>query len=392
VPDFGLTSAGFVAKRLDEIITDLNAGLVGIFGPNANVDPDSPDGQLIGLFAGAVSEAWETVEEVATIFDPQAASGTLQSKQVRLNGLTRIAESFTLVTAQVVGTSGKTLPAGSVAETSDNGDRFLLQADVVFTGGSDTASFIAEEAGPVPVGASTLTVISTPVNDWTSVTNAAAATFVGSLEESDGDLRRRRERSTELGASSNLSAMQAAIAAVVGVTDSVVLVNETDAADGDGLPEHSYRPIVEGGADDDIAQAMWDNHPMGIATSGAASGNAVDSEGTTHVMNFARPTNVPMHVRMTLSTDSDFPATGEADIAQAIVDWAAGTLAGHEGEKIGIGRDVDYSRLSIPINSVPGHTFTLLLLDDIDPPVTSVNFVVANTGKATFAVADVDFL
>ncbi len=392
MPDYGLTSAGFVPKRLDEIITTLNAGFVGIFGANANVDPDSPDGQLIGLLAGAISEAWETAGEVATIFDPQAASGTLQSKQVRFNGLTRIAESFTLVTAQVVGTSGKTLPAGSVAETSDNGDRFLLQSAVVFTGGSDAASFIAEEAGPVPVGSSTLTVISTPVNDWTSVTNAAAATFVGSLEESDGDLRRRRERSTELGAASNLSAMQAAIAAVTGVTDSVVLVNETDAADGDGLPEHSYRPIVEGGADDDIAQAMWDNHPMGIATSGAASGNAVDSEGTTHAMSFARPVTVQMHVRMTLATDADFPATGEADIAQAIVDWAAGDLAGREGEKIGIGRDVDYSRLSIPINTVPGHTFTLLLLEDADPPTLSANFAIANTDKATFAVADVDFL
>ncbi|MEE9382837.1 MAG: baseplate J/gp47 family protein [Nannocystaceae bacterium] len=395
---FGLTDEGFSPKPLSEILSDINAGWIDILGPNADVDPDTVDGQIIGLFAGMFDEGWQTASENVSQFDPQNARGVLLSKLVQLNGLLRKDEEFTAVVAEVVGTAAATLPAGSIASTTAD-DRFILQASVVFTGGSDSSSWLAEEPGPIPCDAATLTVITTPVSGWTSVNNAAGATQIGSLEESDGDLRRRREVSTELGAVNTETAIQAAVFAVDGVLDVAVAVNETESVDALGLPPKTFRVVVEGGTDDDIAQAIWDNHAAGIGTSGAESGNAIDSNGTTKVMNFARPVVVDIFIEIVIATGPSFPSGGDELIKQAIVDFAAGLLPvpGCQDDEnpelipgITIGDDVEYSRLFTPINSVPGHTVTTFFLGTAASPTGVINIPISDLEKARFLLANID--
>ena len=398
MPDFGLTDAGYIAKPLSQIIADVNAGWIDILGPNADVDPDTVDGQIIGLFSGMFDEGWQTSSENVSQFDPQNAWGVLLSKLVQLNGLLRKDQVFTAVTAEVVGIAAQTLPKDSIASTTA-GDRFILQAAVVFTGGSDTSSWLAEQPGAIPCDAATLTVITTPVSGWTSVNNAAAATQIGSLEEPDGDLRRRREVSTEQGAVHTFTAIQAAVLAVEGVTDAALAVNETEATDALGLPAKTYRVIVEGGADDPIAQAIWENHPAGIGTSGAESGNAVDSNGTTKVINFARPITIDIYIDLVIATGPAFPSGGDILIKQAIIDFAAGLLPipGCEDDDnpellpgIDIGDDVEYSRLFTPINSVPGHTVTTFGLGTSPSPTGTINLPISLLEKARFLLVNID--
>ena len=194
------------------------------------------------------------------------------------------------------------------------------------------------------------------------------------------------------------TALRAAVSAVDGVTDADVVVNETETTDALGLPAKTYRVIAEGGTDDDIAQAIWDNHPAGIGTSGAESGNAVDTNGTTKVINFARPVTVDIFVALVIATGSGFPSGGDELIKQAIIDFAAGLLpipgcADDDNPElipgIDIGDDVEYSRLFTPINSVPGHTVTTFGLGIAPAPVGTSNIVITPLEKARFLNANI---
>lgn len=391
---YGVDATGFNPKPLSVIISELQAGFIAILGPNTDTDPDSVVGQIVGLVGGAAGEVWEAADEANTNFDPQSAGGVIQSRQVRLNGLTRVAESKTLVTAEVDGVASTFLPKDTtIAETPD-GDRFLLVEDVTLTGSPDTSSWIAEKVGPVLCASGTLTIITTPISGWTSITNAAGATFTGELEEKDGTLRRRRETSTELKAITSFTALSERVRNTAGVTDSELLINESGVTDGLGLPAHSFRNVVEGGADLDIAQSIWDAHPIGVEHSGAANALATDSEGGTHTMNWGRPVLKPVFVGIVLTLSAGFPADGDDQIKQAIVDYAAGLLLGADGEPIflgfKIGDDVLWSGLFNAINTVPGHSVDDLFIDYSASPTASDNLTVTGLEKSTWSITDID--
>ena len=46
-----VTPQGFVRTRLDERLVQLQDAMRAIFGPGINLDPDTVDGQTLGIFA-----------------------------------------------------------------------------------------------------------------------------------------------------------------------------------------------------------------------------------------------------------------------------------------------------------------------------------------------------
>lgn len=395
MPSYGVTDTGFVVKPLSVIKADIEAGMQGIFGTNINTDPESPDGQQIGLLIGPIAELWETLAELATVLDPQAAGGILQSKQVRLNGITRVAETKTTVArVELGGVTSTLVPAGTKAETSDTGDVFILQEDVTLSGGLVESSWVAENPGPILCVPNSLSVITTPVAGWNNLDNDLEAAVVGSFEETDGDLRRRRETSTELGAVAQYTALDQAIRTVNTVTDSLLIENNTDGVSALGLPAHSFLAVVEGTGNAKTAQAIWDNRPMGIEDYGSVTGNATDVNGNVQPMNFVRPVEIDIFVTITLTKDTDYPGSGDDDMKQAVVDFAAGTLTDAQGDIIfsgfNIGDDVLYSRIYQALHTVPGHTVDSLDIDTSALPATgTVNIAITNLQKSRWTLTNI---
>lgn len=386
--EYGLTDAGFARKPLSQIVSDLNAGMQAIFGAGADLNPDSPFGQLVGLIAGAADEVWEASEEVLTAFDPQSARGALLSSLVMLNGIRRTDGTASIVLVTCTGTPGTVIPAGTLARSA-SGDLFENLALVTIGGGGTTGAFFQSvEIGPVPVDAGVVNEIVTPIAGWASVSNAGAG-IVGTLDESDPDLRRRREISTESGAVSIMDALIAGLRAIPSVLDALVVENKLLATDGLGVPGKSFMAVVDGGTDQDIADVVWAKHPMGIASHGSSSATVVDSEGVIQTVYFQRPAGVDIYVEMTIATTPDFPADGDELIKQAIVDFAAGVLPGYEGAGFGIGDDVLYSRLYSAINSVPGHTVSSFTIGFTPSPVFTTNLGITDAQVARFDVADI---
>jgi len=435
----GLTAAGFTAKSLDQIKTDLENELRDAFG-DINTSPGSVFSQLIGIEAEARALLWQEAEAVYQSQYPSSASGVGLDRAAGLNNVRRLLASPTLVTAEVFGDTGTVIPAGSEASNDATGDIYELTAEVTLSvtnatsvavavgtaadsttytvtvgatnisytsgigesaqdilsglqaavpgafsstlesgelrivfddeytvsvtaelsiaGVGNNSSWEAQQTGqrPLPVGA--LTEIETPVSGWAEITNRQAG-ITGRDRETDAELRFRREQSIRISARGPFDAILAALQQVEGVVDANLVQNNGSSVDADGVPPQHVWAIVEGGADADIAQALFNTVSAGIGYYGSETLQVEsDVSGQTFDVSFDRPTDIDVWIEIDLTSDEDWPADGVERIKQALVGF---------GADLGIGEALLYSRLYSPINSVPGHYVTDLQVGTSSP-------------------------
>lgn len=72
---YGVTPTGFSTKTLPEQLAEIEVQMVAAFGPGVVQDPQSPLGQLNGLFADALAEMWELAQALYGSLDVDQASG-----------------------------------------------------------------------------------------------------------------------------------------------------------------------------------------------------------------------------------------------------------------------------------------------------------------------------
>lgn len=216
--------------------------------------------------------------------------------------------------------------------------------------------------------ANTITSIATPILGWDSVNNPSPAT-PGRDAETDEELRLRFRDSKFVRGQNISDALYSALLAIDGVRYAAIYENETDVYDAVyDLAPHSFKPVVLGGNPQEIATAVWNNKPLGIASEGNTTEIMFDSQGFQRDIHFERPNSVPIYITLDLSTDSDFPATGVDQIKSALVSYFQ--------EHFSIGEDVIYSRLYTPINSVGGHQVDSMTIGKTASPSGTSNIVI----------------
>lgn len=208
---------------------------------------------------------------------------------------------------------------------------------------SKVGNLTAVNAGPVTGEANTITSIQTPKTGWDSITNPTAV-VPGEDIETDEELRERFRQSKYIRASNILEALYSDLISLPNVLEVQIYENDTDVVDTNGVPAHSFLPIVVGGDPLDIANSIWQNKPLGIRSYGNTIQTIYDSQGFPHQIGFERPNPVDIYIRMNLTTDANYPQNGDDLIRSNLT-----------STDFGIGDDVIYSRLYTPINSVPGH-------------------------------------
>jgi uncharacterized phage protein gp47/JayE len=371
-----VASTGFILMRLADRITALNTAMQAIFGPDINIDPNSIDGQTLGTFAESIANLDLLAETIYQSFDPSSATGAALSRLVTLNGITRKVGTYSLAYLTCSGTNGTVIPVGSLV-TSVDGSSTWETLDAVTIDETGTAIVMAQCSvlGPVVAASGTLTVISTPLYGWLSVTNASAVT-VGTSAETDEELRIRRAQSTSTPAQGIIDAVYGAILNVTGVTQAVLYENASEAVDANGLPPHSMNLVVSGGADADIANTLWTRRSAGSTQVGAVSVTVNDSMGNPHVMKFDRPTPINIYVVINGNKLSGFPASGVAQIQAAVMAWADANLE--------IGDEVIQSALYTPINTVSGVSITSVYIGTAPAPNSSANVPVPFNATASF--------
>ena len=305
-----LDSAGLQIKTADEILDTLIAGLQLIYGADINVSQNSPDGQLVNIFAQVVLDQLELLVQIYNSFAVENAFGVILDQRVALNGISRRPGTYTLQDVLVTVDRAITLP-GLDADINnpdgvgftvqdDAGTQFILAATHVFVvAGSATLSFRAKAIGQVETTPNTITNQVTTTLGVTSVNNPGDATSVGENEETDLALKIRRDRSFFLAATGPGDAVEAAILAVPLVTDAYVAENDTSGTVS-GVPARSIWCIAEGGDDADVGQAIYSKKAPGCGMRGAVSAVITRPNGSTFTALFDRPILQNLYVRFSI--------------------------------------------------------------------------------------------
>lgn len=432
---YGLTAAGFVKKPLEQIKEDVATRLRAALGANLNLTAESALGQAYLILCEEIEQLWEVQEAEHKSWDPDNSTGEALDNVSAISGTGREAAVASMVTGVLTGTPTTNVPQGSIASVSGDDDaRFVTDAAAVIaaatawagttaysvgdrvtndskiyqctvagtsagsggpTGtGTDIvdgtvtwrylgdgtgyvdASMTAESTGPTVANAFTLTVIETPVSGWDGVTNPLDA-VIGSDIETDDELRARREEELDAIGSGTVDSIRAKLLKVDDVEDAVVFENTSDTTDSSGRPPHSLHPVVLGGTDADVAQAIWDAAGGGIDTYGAESVAATDSRGKSQTVNFDRATEKNVYLELDVDIISDdYPSDGDTQLATALV---------NKGDLLTMGQDVIAELLQSVAFGVSGvYDITELRLGFSASPSGTANLSIAETEIARF--------
>lgn len=401
--DLGVTPEGYISRTLLDLKTEAEAGWRGEFGANVDLDPNQPDGQIIGIITDRLAELWELGQAVYSCFDPDKVGGQAQDALCAITGTLRDAATHTTVTQTMTGVPTTVLASGREFSVAETGDRFHTTAGAVIgataawpsasnvtlgqrvtndgnvyvcitagfttnagppTGtGTDIVDhtahwrFVGEGTGDIDVAAAAIatgpivavawsaTVIETPVSGWQGTANLTDA-VPGQNVESNDHLRVKREAELASPGASTAPAIRAAVLQVPGVTSCVVFANQTMAVDVDGRPAKSVEAVVEGGVNADVAAAIFARVAVGIQPYGTTSVTVTDTQGINWTVGFTRPSALNLWVRVDLIVDPlTFPVDGTDQVKAAIV--------GDE-PNLPIGKDGVASRISSRCFGVPG--------------------------------------
>jgi uncharacterized phage protein gp47/JayE len=260
---------------------------------------------------------------------------------------------------------------GTVTVLSDDGETgyscSVSGGNLIFTEYTTPADCTALNTGVVLVNEGQIDTIVTPVAGLVSVYNYADGDQ-GRAVETDAELRIRIRR-VRRGAATADAIRSRIIDEVDGVSTCLVVENTTDVAVG-GQDPHSIHVIVQGGADQDIVDKIWDLKGAGIATYGGSSGTAVDGAGNSHTVYYDRPTSRYGHVRIryTAYDEETLPVDADDAIQEAILTY---------GNTFVIGQDMLWQRFLTPVlTTVDGIKSAVVELDHTTNPGDGPTYVV----------------
>lgn len=123
---FGITPEGFKAKRIEDIIAEINEILRATFGAGVDLDPESPFGQLNAIFAERESLLWELSEQLYNSQYPATAEGITLDNVASITGITRRQATKSTVILKAFGNEATIIPQGSIVSVINNPDnRFI---------------------------------------------------------------------------------------------------------------------------------------------------------------------------------------------------------------------------------------------------------------------------
>jgi uncharacterized phage protein gp47/JayE len=305
-----LDTNGLTTKTLAEILSDLVTQMQTIFGTDINVNSNSPDGQLLNIFAQVTIDMLEVLTNVYNSFGIDTAYGVQLDQRVALNGVTRNQGTYTIQNVLVTASQAVTLtgldalianPNASVFTVSDNtGNQFQLITTYSFAGaGSQSLAFQSAVIGAVLTTQNTITNQVTITSGITSVNNPTVATQTGVNEETDAALKIRHAKMFLLASICPADSVRAAMLAVSGCIDAYVVENTTNGTV-NSVPAHSIWCIANGGTDKDIATAIYMKKSAGCGMFGSSTYAITRPAGNSMTISFDRALTQNLYIHFSI--------------------------------------------------------------------------------------------
>jgi uncharacterized phage protein gp47/JayE len=290
-----------------------------IYGQDIYIEPDSQDGQLIGILSKAFHDAYSTIGSAYNAFSPTTAQGIGLSRVVKINGIRRKIPTKSSVDLRIVGWAGTIIQNGIVDD--ELGNVWDLPTTVVIPPEAETiVTALARTWGEIRAAPNTITHIQTTVRGWQSVTNPEAAT-VGMPLEDDSMLRVRQSLSTALPSRSMFESLVGAVASIEGTNRYRGYDNSTTGVDEWNLPQNSISIVVEGGDVDEIAQVIYNKKAPGTATFGTTFATVIDDAGIPHKIQFSRPRQVPVQILIPIVPLARYTSSKDLAIRTNVSNW-----------------------------------------------------------------------
>ena len=294
-----ITNEGYVAKTENEYFSEERQLYLDI-DSNWNLDPSTPDGLKIASDSEIFTNLDESLQFAYNSKDPNKSRGVDLDIVSALTGTFRDLGSPSNVDVTIGGVVGTVVLAGKTIESIVDGSRWTIDTTVTIGGGGTiAATATATVNGATQADIGSITNIVDTVGGWQTVTNPNVAT-PGTNVQSDASLRLERALSVGGPGTNQIDSIIGVVFGVDDVRRVRVYENETDIIQPvTGLTAHSLAVIVDGGVNEDIAQAIFSKRSTGVTQfqAGTPVDVIVQSEKypqQSTEIKFSRPTYVDM--------------------------------------------------------------------------------------------------
>lgn len=307
-----LDSNGLSLDTRNTIYANMQSDWQEIMGGDVNFDSNTPDGQILQIFAQMCADYSETLRETYNSFFPNKVGATVQDERYAINGIFRKEGSYTIQTIKI--TVDKTVTLQGLDQTSepytvqsDNGEQWYLLDTTTITATSpvQSLSFRAKEKGNVQPAIGTITSQVTVVQGVISVNNEVAPTSYGTEEGTDEAFAIRREQSVSNPSKNNITAIKGNILALDSVNQCEIYQYTPTYSGSDlvtdsmGIPVGGTWVIVDGGDGYSIANAIYDNNSNNILK-GSVEEEILTVSGQIVTIKFDRPVAVPLYIKFNI--------------------------------------------------------------------------------------------
>lgn len=305
-----LNENGLQVNTQQEWVTYFTSAFEQIYGSDINLDPSSPDAEMMMIYIQAILDVSELLVQVYSSMDPDNAIGVTLDQRCALNGIQRQAGTYTTTFISVVTDRALNLPgADQTAQTpytasDESGNNWILVSSIALPyDGVYSLLFRAENPGEVFTIPNTITIQTTIILGVLSVNNPTTYQILGINEESDADLKIRRQQSTALSSQGYLAGLYAALLNIPQVSFAKVYENVTGSTDASGIPGHSIWVIVAGTAEDsEIANAIYRKRNAGCGMKGDQTYAVTQPDGSSFVIRWDEVEQEALFIKFTATS------------------------------------------------------------------------------------------
>lgn len=336
-----VTSSGLIVPDTSTILDQVTQDFKNALGQDLDTTPETPQGRLIQLITDYRVNSLAINAANANQINLRYATGRFLDAIGSFYGTERIAATSTRVLATVTGEANTVIPQGSQAQTTA-GDIFYAENNITIgQNGIASGYFLSLEKGQIPCELNTLNQIVNAVLGWETINNTSNA-IIGTNIESDTDFRIRIQASRFTGISL-MQAIKAKLANIENVLSSWAYDNYEDTPityDGVTIPAHSICVVVDGGTDQEIAQAIYEVKTGGTGyttiTGQSVTQTVIDGAyNVPYQVTFNRPEYVPFKINIQVRNVNYSGSDLVSDVKNAIIRWSEGLVNGVDGLKIG---------------------------------------------------------
>lgn len=309
-----LDGDGLTLPTLNNIIVFLENGFKNIYGNDINLNSNTPDGQIINIFAQILTDINEVIISLYNSLNPNLSVGVSLDSLVAYHMIARNKGSYTIVpitinvnkslTIKGLDNNYNSLEASNVFTVSDNsGNQFYLINSYTFEAEekNKTLQFRAKDIGQVQVSLESITNIDTPQVGIISVINSSNVTTTGANEETDLSLRDRFNKTYANGGMGAFDNIISALLSLEGVTIASGENNSSNVTSLVGTPPHSVWLIVQGGSDEDIANAIYSTLNAGCGMRGDTIYTVYTPQNVAVDIRWDRPSYEDLYIRFTIT-------------------------------------------------------------------------------------------